>query len=125
MVYVISKNGRELTLWFINVNLVKHLGLVTFNLDRMIAVSAIICTHNPRRDYLKRVLNALQAQTLPKDEWELLIIDNASEQALATDWDLSWHPLPRHIREDELGLTPARLRGIAGGEGRTPCFYRR
>src|SRR5262249_3055616 len=27
------------------------------------------------------------------------------------------HPLARHIREDELGLTPARLRGIAEARG--------
>ena len=54
----------------------------------------------------------LCAQTLPKEEWELLLIDNASETPLADTWGLSWHPRARHIREDELGLTPARLRGI-------------
>ena len=31
--------------------------------------------------------------------------------------DLSWHPEGRHIREEELGLTPARLRGIAEAKG--------
>ena len=83
----------------------------------MISISAIICTHNPRPDYLRRVLDALKAQTLPKDQWELLLIDNASKEPLARSWDLSWHPHARHIREDELGLTPARLRGIAEAEG--------
>lgn len=75
-------------------------------------LSVIICTHNPRKDYLTRVLDALRAQTLPKAEWELLLIDNASKEPLAGQWDLSWHPHARIIREDELGLTPARLRGI-------------
>ena len=75
-------------------------------------ISVIICTHNPRQDYLRRVLDALKAQTLPKEQWELLLIDNASRQSLAKVWDLSWHPHARHIREDDLGLTPARLRGI-------------
>lgn len=75
-------------------------------------LSAIVCAHNPRVDYLYRVLEALQRQTLERDQWELLLVDNACERLLATDWDLSWHPLSRHIREDELGLTPARLRGI-------------
>jgi len=83
----------------------------------MIELSVIICTHNPRPDYLDRVLAALRRQTLPTDHWELLLIDNASEPALAGKWDLSWHPHARHIREDELGLAPARLRGIAEAKG--------
>lgn len=78
----------------------------------VVGISVIICTHNPRPDYLRRVLDALYAQTLPKEEWELLLIDNASETPLAETWGMSWHPRARHIREDELGLTPARLRGI-------------
>ena len=75
-------------------------------------ISVIICTHNPRLDYLRRVLGALHAQKLPKEQWELLLIDNASNEPLAKSWDLSWHPNARHIREDKLGLTPARLCGI-------------
>ncbi len=75
-------------------------------------ISIIICTHNPRPDYLARVFEALKAQTLPKEEWELLLVDNASIGRLSEIWGLSWHPRARHIREDELGLTPARLRGI-------------
>src|SRR5271154_2574199 len=80
-------------------------------------ISVIICTHNPRPDYLRRVLDALKAQTLPKEQWELLLIDNASNEPLETVWDLSWHPHSRHVREDELGLTPARLRGIKEATG--------
>ncbi len=75
-------------------------------------ISIIICAHNPRPGYLRRVLDALKAQTLPMEEWELLLVDNASKEPLITTWDLAWHPRARHIREDELGLTPARLRGI-------------
>jgi len=74
--------------------------------------SVIICTHNPREDYLRRVLDGLRGQTLPADGWELLLIDNASEKPLATRFDLSWHPHSHHVCEAELGLTPARLRGI-------------
>jgi hypothetical protein len=83
----------------------------------VLAISVIICTHNPRQDYLKRVLEALREQTLQKDQWELLLIDNASEGTLAKHWDVSWHRLARHVREDELGLTPARLRGIVEARG--------
>jgi len=75
-------------------------------------LSIIICTYNPREDYLRRVLDALKAQTLPKEQLELLLIDNASKEPLAGRWDLSWHPNPRIIREKEPGLTPARLRGV-------------
>ncbi len=45
-------------------------------------ISAIICTHNPRPHYLRRVLEALNRQTLDKGEWELLLVDNASRQPL-------------------------------------------
>ncbi|BAU11553.1 glycosyl transferase family 2 [Leptolyngbya sp. NIES-3755] len=77
-----------------------------------LSVSVIICTHNPRRDYLDRVLSALEQQTLPKEQWELLLIDNASDRVLADETNLSWHPHAMQIREQQLGLTPARLRGM-------------
>ncbi len=78
----------------------------------MLKISAIICTHNPREDYLRRVLAGLRAQTLPLAEWELLVVDNGSQIPVSEKFDLSWHPHARHVREEELGLTPARLRGI-------------
>jgi len=75
-------------------------------------VSAVICTHNPRQDYLQRVVDALKRQTLPMSRWELLVIDNASKVPVS-DWlDLKWHPQARCICENTLGLTPARLRGV-------------
>jgi glycosyltransferase involved in cell wall biosynthesis len=75
-------------------------------------LSVIICTHNPRPEYLRRVLDALRKQILPKERWELLVIDNASNEPLARSWDLSWHPKGRHVFESKLGLTPARLCGM-------------
>ena len=82
------------------------------------SVSVILCTHNPRSDYLSRVLAALRGQTLPAEQWEFLLLDNASKRPLAETVDISWHSRGRHIREDKLGLTSARLRGIqeSGGE---------
>jgi glycosyltransferase involved in cell wall biosynthesis len=81
-------------------------------------VSAIVCSHNPRADYLQRALDALRSQTLAADRWELLLIDNASTVPLASVVDLGWHPHGRCVREDQLGLTMARLRGIreSGGD---------
>jgi glycosyltransferase involved in cell wall biosynthesis len=78
----------------------------------MTELSVIICTHNPRRDYLSRVLDALRHQNLSKDRWELLLVDNASDVSVSGEWDLSWHAHARHVLETELGLASARKRGI-------------
>ena len=75
-------------------------------------ISAIICTHNPRHDYLKRTLDGLRLQSLPQAQWELVVVDNASDARLADNWDLGWHVNARHIQEDRLGLTHARACGI-------------
>ncbi len=83
----------------------------------MLDISVIICTHNPRLDYLRRALGALQAQTLARERWELLLVDNASTERLADVVDLNWHPHARHVREEQIGLTPARLRGIKESKG--------
>ncbi len=76
------------------------------------AISVIICCHNPRLDYLEKVLDALKYQTLPIQQWELLLIDNASDNLLANIINLGWHPNARHIREEQLGITSARLRAF-------------
>ena len=75
-------------------------------------LSVVICTHNPREDFLARTLAGLRAQILPTTGWELLVIDNASREPLAPRVDLAWHPAGRVVAEPELGLTAARLRGI-------------
>jgi glycosyltransferase involved in cell wall biosynthesis len=85
-------------------------------------LSVIICTHNPRPDYLSRTLEALRAQTLSHDEWELLVIDNASRPPVRDSVNLTWHPKARQIREETLGLTPARLRGIQEAQGELLVF---
>ncbi len=84
--------------------------------------SVIICTHNPREDYLRRTIEGLRYQTVPYADWELLLVDNASNEPLVSRVDLSWHPRSRHIREEELGLTPARFRGIAEATGELLIF---
>jgi glycosyltransferase involved in cell wall biosynthesis len=85
-------------------------------------ISVIICTHNPRRDYLQSVLNALARQTLPFHAWELLVIDNASETAIAAEWSIDWHPHGQIIREDKVGLTAARLCGFQAAQGEVLVF---
>jgi glycosyltransferase involved in cell wall biosynthesis len=83
----------------------------------MPSVSVIVCTYNPRPDYLQRTLDGLRAQTFPQDQWQLLVVDNRSDEPLAGRIDLSWHPHGRIVREENPGLTPARLRGIRESEG--------
>jgi glycosyltransferase involved in cell wall biosynthesis len=85
-------------------------------------ITLIICTHNPRLEYLDRVLDSLKIQTLSKEKWELVLIDNASAQMLDDHIDISWHPHYRYIREDRLGLTPARLRGISEAQSEVLVF---
>lgn len=86
------------------------------------SITVIICTHNPKQNYLIRVLEALKFQTLSTEIWELLLIDNASSSILSSEIDLTWHPNARHIREEQLGLTPARLRGIREAKAEVIVF---
>jgi glycosyltransferase involved in cell wall biosynthesis len=59
----------------------------------------------------------LRAQTLPTSAWELVVVDNRSTAPLADRLDVAWHPRARIVREEVLGLTPARLRGIREAVG--------
>lgn len=80
-------------------------------------LSVVLCSHNPRPPYLQRTLAALKAQSLALNAWEFILVDNASSPPIAPAFDISWHPRGRHVREPELGLTRARMRGIAEAQG--------
>lgn len=80
-------------------------------------LSVVICTYNPRSDYLKRCFEALRGQTLPPNQWGLVLVDNRSDEPVADRVDLSWRPDARLLREETPGLTPARLRGIRESTG--------
>ncbi len=77
-----------------------------------IRISVVLPTHNPRADYLSATLEALRLQSLPLDEWELVLVDNRSEVPLAGRVDLSWHPKGSIVREERLGLTRALIAGF-------------
>ena len=97
-------------------------GSPTKRVSAPLPLSVVICTHNPRADFLSATLAALRRQTLPLDRWELIIVDNASHPAIAGTFDLSWHPAGRVVVESKLGLTPARRCGIASSRGETIVF---
>ncbi|MCC6212383.1 MAG: glycosyltransferase family 2 protein [Burkholderiales bacterium] len=80
-------------------------------------LSVVIPTHDPRPGYLEAVLAGLRAQSLPAAEWELVIVDNRSAPPVAGWVDLAWHPDARVVREENLGLTRARVAGFAQSSG--------
>lgn len=86
-------------------------------------LSVIIAAHNPHTGRLARVAAGLRAQTLPTSTWEIVVVDNASSDRTAfSSVDFSWHPSVRIIHETQLGLTPARLRGIFSASGELFVF---
>jgi glycosyltransferase involved in cell wall biosynthesis len=85
-------------------------------------ISLVICTRNPRADYFSRCLDGLKAQTLDRDAWELVLVDNGSDEPVASRFDLGFHPDTHPIREETLGLTPARLSGIREAAGELLVF---
>lgn len=75
-------------------------------------LSVILCSHNPRADYLQRAIDALKVQSLNRECWEFIIIDNRSETPISSFLDALWHPSCRILVESELGILPARVRGL-------------
>lgn len=81
-------------------------------MEKKFKLSVIICTHNPKLKILNRTIEALKHQTLPREEWELLIVDNNSDFPVHNLVDISWNQSGRCISEENQGLTSARLRGM-------------
>jgi glycosyltransferase involved in cell wall biosynthesis len=89
----------------------------------MIEASVIICTYNPVIQILQRVLGALQGQTLEKERWELIIVDNNSSGTLAEKVHVNWHPHLTMVREEMPGLVYARLAGFRSCRQRALIFF--
>lgn len=81
-------------------------------------ISVVIPTHNPDPERLRRTLAGLRGQTLPADQREVLVVDNASTRfpdgAFFASADL---PRCTVLAEPRLGLTAARQRGLAAARG--------
>ena len=75
-------------------------------------LSAVVCSYNPDKAIVSRVINALKSQTLDYDYWELIIIDNNSSEPLKNNIDIGWHPNSKIIIEKNQGLALARIRGV-------------
>lgn len=72
----------------------------------------IICTHNPRREFLEETLGALRGQSLRLTDWDLMLVDNASASPLRNWVDVSWHPSAQIVREESIGVAHARHRAM-------------
>ncbi len=80
-------------------------------------LSFILCTHNPRPDYLARTLKSLSQQAFPVQHWELVLVDNASQPPLTELEGWTGAAPARIVHEERLGLTPARLCGMRQSRG--------
>lgn len=81
-------------------------------------ISVIICTHN-RADLARDAILSVLEQDFPRDEYELLIVDNASTdntRAMAQEICKA-HPNVRFIFESNVGLSYARNRGWTEASG--------
>jgi glycosyltransferase involved in cell wall biosynthesis len=78
----------------------------------MVKLSVIVCTYNPNAHILNKVLLALQQQTLNRQYWELIIVNNNSSIDIPAIKNIAWHNNYRVIFEANPGLAHARLSGF-------------
>lgn len=79
-------------------------------------LSVILCTRNPRLTVFRRVIEALCGQTFDINDWELVLVDNASTppvRQLAVNFPKN----TRHIHCESPGISRARLAGIDNAKG--------
>jgi glycosyltransferase involved in cell wall biosynthesis len=77
-------------------------------------ISVIICVWNPRPNIFSRTLDSIAGQTLPADEFELIVVDNNSRIPLDAAWLKGNRPLsPILLHEPHQGLGQARCTAIA------------
>lgn len=81
-------------------------------------ITTVTCTHNPRIHVIEQVLAALIGQTqIDIEDYEIVIIDNRSDTPVVEQVSTKLAVNARFVREDKLGLTAARLRGLAEAKG--------
>ncbi len=86
-------------------------------------ISVLMCTYN-RLDLLPRVLESYARQTLPPDQYELILVDDASTDGtgefLAGYQAL--HPMTCHRQERNAGIAVGRNRALALARGEVVVF---
>lgn len=82
-------------------------------------LSVVICTYN-RRALLGECLTSLFSQTYPKDDYEIIVVDDGSTDgtdALLQEMAASPGPPLRHFRQENKGSAAARNLGISQARG--------
>src|SRR6266478_1221017 len=85
----------------------------------MIKISAVICTFK-RPDYLRQALRSLCAQSLPHEQYEIVVVDNAVEtkvRQVVKEFEDGRVNL-RYLPEGKVGLSRARNTGLKAAAGR-------
>lgn len=83
-------------------------------------ISVILPTRNPHAGRLQRTLAGIAAQTFPRAEWELLVVDNGSTPPVSEPAIGALGG--RVVAEPAGGLTRARLAGLHAARGRLVVF---
>ncbi|HEU5079371.1 MAG TPA: glycosyltransferase [Opitutaceae bacterium] len=84
---------------------------------KLCRISVVVCTHNPDTSRLTRTLHALLRQSIDPENWELLVVDNASAQTVDVPVAAEARSKVRLVREPRLGLTFARCAGVSHAQG--------
>jgi glycosyltransferase involved in cell wall biosynthesis len=86
-------------------------------------ISSVICTYN-REDFLAKAISSLVNQTLAKDEYEIIVVDNASKDNTKkiVEEDYKKEKNVKYIYEAKLGLSQARNTGIKHSKGTYIAF---
>src|SRR4051812_10013327 len=86
---------------------------------QMFKLTVIICTHRPAVYHLTETFAALAKQTLPKNQWEVLLVGDPQTRAIAEQVGTGWHLNLRFVDQAPEGIARARLRAmrefLAGG----------
>lgn len=88
----------------------------------MIVVSVVVATYN-RPKPLVRLLETLAQQTLPRDEYEVVVVDDGSEEdARPLVQAMTDRLQVQAIRQKNGGVAVARQRGVEEARGRVVIF---
>lgn len=86
-----------------------------------INISVIIPTYKRRRSVL-RLLNSLKTQTLPVDQYEVIVVDDGSPDDTHTIVNLEFPFSFQYIKQENQGATVARNHGVEKSVGNILVF---
>ena len=86
-------------------------------------ICVVVCTLDPDPDRLERVLAAIEGQSLDREEFDVLIVDNRSRPTVSSLAPAAARAdRMRFVEEPRPGLAFARLRAISSTEHPVICF---